>query len=365
MQQHRSVDKVFLVIAILLIGVGFFIFVSASFGTWAQNESKFSNGLLSQIVFGLCGGSTAMYIASRIKYQLIRKQAFWIFLGVVTLSLLVFVPGLGMEHGGAKRWINLGFISFQPGEALKLGVIIYLAAWLTLFKRKIHSSFFGIYPLLAVLGIACVIFIAQRDTGSFLVAAFAGTAMYFSAGARWRDLLILFFIATIGLAALALWRPYVLDRFTTLWHHDDLQGSGYQLNQSLIAIGSGQIAGRGFGQGIQKYKYLPEADGDSIFAVAGEEFGFIGTVLLIVLYVLFAMRGLLIAAHAPDVFSGLFAVGLVILITSQSFINMASMLAIAPLTGVPLVFVSHGGTALLVAMTEVGILLNISRYRTT
>ena len=128
-------------------------------------------------------------------------------------------------------------------------------------------------------------------------------------------------------------------------------------------IGSGGLVGKGFGQSVQKFNYLPEADGDSIFAVAGEEFGFVGTTLLVILYVLFALRGLWIAAHAPDVFSGLFAVGLVILITSQSFINIASMLAIAPLTGVPLVFISHGGTALLVAMAEVGILLNISRYR--
>lgn len=363
MQQHRDVDKIFLAIVIVLIGLGFLIFVSASLGIWAQNEVKFSNGLLSQTVFGLCGGALSMYLASRIRYQVIRKHAFWIFIAVVILSILVFVPGLGMEHGGAKRWINLGITTFQPGELLKLGVIVYLAAWLTLFKRKIHSPLFGIYPLLTVLGIACFIFMAQRDTGSFLVAAFAGTAMYIAAGARLRDLVFLFLIAIVGLGLLAVWRPYVLDRFTTLWHHDDFQGSGYQLRQSLIAIGSGGLVGKGFGQSVQKFNYLPEADGDSIFAVAGEEFGFVGTTLLVILYVLFALRGLWIAAHAPDVFSGLFAVGLVILITSQSFINIASMLAIAPLTGVPLVFISHGGTALLVAMAEVGILLNISRYR--
>ena len=349
MQQHRDVDKIFLAIVIVLIGLGFLIFVSASLGIWAQNEVKFSNGLLSQTVFGLCGGALSMYLASRIRYQVIRKHAFWIFIAVVILSILVFVPGLGMEHGGAKRWINLGITTFQPGELLKLGVIVYLAAWLTLFKRKIHSPLFGIYPLLTVLGIACFIFMAQRDTGSFLVAAFAGTAMYIAAGARLRDLVFLFLIAIVGLGLLAVWRPYVLDRFTTLWHHDDFQGGG--------------LVGKGFGQSVQKFNYLPEADGDSIFAVAGEEFGFVGTTLLVILYVLFALRGLWIAAHAPDVFSGLFAVGLVILITSQSFINIASMLAIAPLTGVPLVFISHGGTALLVAMAEVGILLNISRYR--
>jgi cell division protein FtsW len=234
-----------------------------------------------------------------------------------------------------------------------------------LYKRKIHSQLFGMYPLLAILGVACAVFIAQRDTGSFLVVAFAGTAMYVAAGARWKDLLILFIIGLVGLGALAMWRPYVLDRFTTLWKHDDFQGSGYQIRQSLIAIGSGGLVGKGFGQSVQKFNYLPEAQGDSVFAVVAEEFGFLGSAFLIFLYVLFTLRGLWIAAHAQDVFLGLFAVGLVMLITAQSFINIASMLAIAPLTGVPLVFVSQGGTALLMAMMEVGLLLNISRGRTS
>lgn len=363
MKQRKGIDKIFFTIVVALLVAGFLIFISASLGTLDDSKSKFWNILLSQLGFGLIGGTCAMIVASRVKHQFIRKHAFWMLMASIVLSLMVFVPGVGMEHGGAKRWIDLGITTFQPGELLKFSVIIYLAAWLTLFKRKIHSPLFGIYPLLTVLGIACAIFIAQRDTGSFLITACAGAAMYIAAGARWRDIFILFFIAVVGLGALALWRPYVLDRFTTLWNHTDFQGSGYQLRQSLIAIGSGEIVGKGFGQSVQKFTYLPEAQGDSIFAVASEEFGFIGSSFLVILYVLFALRGLWISAHAPDVFSGLVAVGLVILIVSQSFINIASMLAIAPLTGVPLVFVSHGGTALLVAMAEVGILLNISRNK--
>ena len=142
-------------------------------------------------------------------------------------------------------------------------------------------------------------------------------------------------------------------------------GSGYQLKQSLIAIGNGGVFGKGLGQSVQKFNYLPEAQGDSIFAVLGEEFGFVGCTIIVMLYVLFALRGLWIASKAPDKFGGLLAVGLVILITAQSFINIGSMLAIAPLTGVPLIFISQGGTALLLAMAEVGILLNISRFRNT
>ncbi len=364
MKNQHGVDRIFLTIVILLILVGFVIFVSASLGIWAENKSKFGNVLMSQLLFGLGGGAVVMYLGSRLRYTYIRKHAFWVFLTAIILSLMVFVPGIGMEHGGAKRWIDVGITTFQPGELLKFAVVVYLAAWLTLFKRKIHTRLFGFYPLLAMLGIACAIFLAQRDTGSFLIAAFAGTAMYIAAGARWRDLLLLAVLGIVGLGLLAMWRPYVLDRFTTLINHDDFRGSGYQVRQSLIAIGSGQILGKGLGQSVQKFNYLPEAHGDSIFAVASEEFGFVGSTILVLLYILFALRGLWIAARAPDVFSGLLATGLVILITSQSFINIGSMLAIAPLTGVPLVFVSHGGTALLIAMAEVGILLNISRYRT-
>lgn len=361
----HGVDTVFLAIAITLIAAGFFIFTSAALGILLKNEGsvRFSNALMSQFVFGLGGGGLGMYIASRIKYQFWRKHAFWIFLFATILSLLVFVPGIGMEHGGAKRWIDLGITTFQPGEVLKFGVIVYLAAWLTFFRRRIHSPLFGITPLLLVLGIAGGLLIAQPDTGTFLIAVSAGSAMYIAAGAKWRDILIIFLIGLVFLGALAAWKPYVRDRIQTLIHHDDFQGTGYQLRQSLIAIGAGGFTGNGFGQSVQKFKYLPEAQGDSVFAVLAEELGFMGASTLIILYILFALRGLWIAAHALDTFGGLLAVGLVILITAQSFLNIASMLALAPLTGVPLVFVSHGGTALMVAMIETGILLNISRYR--
>ncbi len=363
MHNQNSVDRVFLSIVILLLVAGFLIFVSASLGTLASNEGKFYNLLVSQLGFGLVLGSGAMFVFSRLKYQFWRKNAFWIFLASIVLSTLVFVPGIGMEHGGAKRWIDLGVTTLQPGEVLKFGVIVYLAAWFTFIKKRIHSPYFGFYPLMAMLGIAGGLLIAQPDTGTFLIAAAAGVAMYIAAGGRWRDIFLLILLAVVLVGVLAFFKPYVKDRITTLFHHDDFQGSGYQVKQSLIAVGSGGVFGKGFGQSIQKFNYLPEAQGDSIFAVLSEEFGLVGSSAIVVLYVLFALRGLWIAAHAPDKFGGLFATGLVVLITSQSFINIGSMLAIAPLTGVPLVFISQGGTALLLGMAEVGILLNISRYR--
>lgn len=360
---RQGVDRIFLAIVILLLIAGFLIFISASLGTLANNQSKFTNLIIGQLGFGLVLGSAAMFGFSRLKYQFWRKQAFWIFLGSIFLSVLVFVPHIGMAHGGARRWVDLGITTFQPGEILKFGMIVYLATWLTFVQKRIHSPLFGFYPLMAMMGIAGGLLLAQPDTGTFLIAVSAGAGMYIAAGARWRDFAILFLLSIVFLGGVAMWKPYVRERITTLIHHHDSQGSGYQVRQSLIAIGNGGIFGKGFGQSIQKFSYLPEAQGDSIFAVAGEEFGFIGCTTIVILYLLFGLRGLWIAAHAPDKFGGLLAAGLVILVISQSFINIGSMLAIAPLTGVPLVFISQGGTALLVAMAEVGILLNISRYR--
>ncbi len=361
--RRQGVDRIFLSIVIALIGAGFFIFVSATLGILAKDAGQFTNILIGQLGFGLLLGSAAMFICSHIKYQFWRKYAFWILAAAIVLALLVFVPGIGMEHGGAKRWLNLRITTFQPGEVLKFAVIVYLAAWFTFARKRISSPYFGIYPLLGLLAIAGTLLLGQPDTGTFLIAVFAGMAIFVAAGARWRELLILAVMGVVLLGGVAMWKPYVRERITTLIHHDDFQGAGYQVRQSLIAIGSGGIFGKGLGQSVQKFNYLPEAQGDSIFAVLGEELGFFGSVIIIMLYSLFALRGLWIAAHAPDRFSGLLAVGLVILITAQSYINIGSMLAIVPLTGVPLVFISHGGTALMVAMAEVGILLNISRYR--
>jgi cell division protein FtsW len=166
------------------------------------------------------------------------------------------------------------------------------------------------------------------------------------------------------MASLVMYRPHLLDRVTTFMHPaEDPTGSGYQIRQSLIAVGSGGIAGRGYGQSVQKFSYLPEPIGDSIFSVAAEEFGFIGSVFILCLYVLFAVRSLIISARAPDRFGGLIIIGFVILLVVQSFMNVASMIGVMPLTGRPLVFMSHGGTSLLFALASVGIMLNVSRYQ--
>lgn len=363
LMQKQGIDRLFLGVVIILLIVGFLVFVSAALGSLTRGSAVFNNIILGQLGFGFLGGGISMYIASRIKYTFWRKHAFWILLITIALALLVFVPGIGMEHGGAKRWVDLRFTTFQPGELLKFGLVVYLAAWLSLFHRRIQTPYFGVVPFVVFFLIAAGLLLMQPDFGTFAIAGAAGVAMFITAGAGVRDLLLLGLIALIAFAGMAVAKPYFLDRISTFLHHDDFQGSGYQLRQALIAVGSGGLTGNGFGQSVQKFNYLPEAAGDSVFAVAAEEFGFVGTTFLVMLYLLFALRGLWIGAHAPDMFSGLLAVGLVILITAQSFVNIGSMLNLTPLTGVPLIFVSHGGTALLVAMAEVGIVLNISRHR--
>jgi cell division protein FtsW len=186
--------------------------------------------------------------------------------------------------------------------------------------------------------------------------------MLISAGEKLRHVAVLFLLAVVAIGVLAIFRPYVMQRITTFINPaNDPQGAGYQIQQSLIAVGSGRITGRGFGQSIQKFNFLPEPIGDSIFAVASEEFGFIGAASLILLMTFFTLRGLKIATRAQDSFGGLLTIGIVILIITQSFINIGAMLAVLPLSGLPLIFVSQGGSALLLALAEVGIILNISK----
>ncbi|MCW9054764.1 MAG: putative lipid II flippase FtsW [Candidatus Pacebacteria bacterium] len=360
----KTMDRPLLLITVILAVVGFFIFTSASLGLLAREGPRFSSIAFNQIFFGMILGTAALLLTSKIRFRMWKMYAPYIFGLSILATLLVFIPGLGLELHGAKRWVEVFKFSFQPAEILKLGFVIYLAAYLAGARQRLHEYRHGLIPFALILGVPSLILLLQPDTGTVLVIASAATAMYIVAGGKIRDLLILFVIAVLALGALVYQRPYLRDRVESyISPEKHLQESGYQLNQSLIAIGSGGIFGRGFGQSIQKFNYLPEPIGDSIFAVAAEEFGFLGALVLIFLFLAFCFRGLKIASRAPDYFSGLLVVGIVILIVSQSFINIGSMLGVFPLTGLPLLFISHGGTALLFALASVGIVLNISKYQ--
>lgn len=362
-RKHR-VDRWFLAAVVVMAGTGLFIFSSAALGLLARGKVSFSSVAFSQIFLGLFLGSIACYIVSRINYRVWRKYAVWFFLGSILLTLCVWAPKIGLSHGGATRWIVLGGFSFQPSELLKIAFIIYLAAWFSGVKKNIETFKYGIVPLAVLAGLVGLILLAQPDTDTFMVTCAAAFGMFLAAGGRWKHILILVLSAILLLGVLAMARPYIRDRLVTFIHpQNDQLGTSYQLNQSLIAIGSGGFFGRGFGQSVQKFSFLPEPIGDSIFAVFAEEFGFVGSFGLILLYLFFAFRGMRIAMNSPDAFSGLVVFGIVILIVSQSFVNIGAMLGVLPLSGIPLIFVSHGGTALFITLAEVGIILNISRYQ--
>lgn len=361
----KPVDRQFLVISAILVLAGFFIFTSASLGLLARSGANFYSIATNQLLLGVGVGSLLAFGAAKMHYTHWRKIAFLLFLAGLLATLLVFVPGLGFKYNGATRWIHVLGLSIQPAEFLKIAFVIYFAAWLSGVKENVRTWKYGTIPLVILLGIVGAVMLAQPDTATFAVMGAAIIAMFIAAGGKWSHIAILGAISLIALGALAFTRPYIADRLQTFFNPEtDPLGSGYQLQQSLIAIGSGGFFGRGFGQSVQKFNYLPEPIGDSIFAVQAEEFGFVGSTLLLLFFLGFALRGLKIALRAPDNFGRLLATGIVILIVSGSFVNIASMLGVIPLSGLPLLFVSHGGTALLFALAEVGIVLNISRYMT-
>jgi cell division protein FtsW len=363
-KSHTKVDRFFLTLTLILVFFGAAMFTSASLGVLAKNAKLFYSVLTTQLVLGLGLGFLGMYLSSKIDYKIWKKYAFYIFLFTIILTAGVYIPGLGFSHGGALRWIELGPISFQPAEILKFGFIIYFAAWLSWAKTKVTDFRYGILPLGIMLFIIAFILLNQPDTKSFILISITGIAMLFVGGVPMKYLFGALGIIVISLAVLVYFKPYLQQRVKTfLDPSHDAKGASYQVQQSLIAVGSGGILGRGYGQSIQKFTYLPEPQGDSIFAVLGEEFGFAGGVLVIFLYLIWALRGFHIANSAQDNFGRLLVFGIVILMVAQSFLHIASVIGVFPLTGVPLVFMSHGGTSLMIYLVAIGLILQVSKKR--
>ena len=357
----RALDKPFLTITIVLALVGFFIFSSASLGLLAREGIQLSAIAINQ-VFSLALGFALLYATSKVPFRFWNKIALFFLIGALGLTALVFVPALGFSHGGATRWLELGPLTFQPAEILKLAFVVYFAAWLAGVQRKVHKAKFSLLPLVLLLGVIGGLLVLQPDLGTFIVIAGTGVFMFIAGGGRWRHIIAFIVVSALILGLLGIFIPYVKGRLLTFVDPSrDPLGAGYQIQQSLIAVGSGKIVGRGFGQSVQKFNFLPEPVGDSIFAVFAEEWGFIGAVVLLMIFFAFALRGYRIAARAPTVFSALVVVGVVSMITIQSLINISSLVGIFPLTGMPLLFVSQGGSALIMALAGVGIVLSISR----
>ncbi len=363
--KKNKIDTFFFGIVITLVVIGLITFTSASLGIFAKNEAKFYGVIFGQYIFGFLGGLIALYIGLKIPYKLFKKYSLLLFIISIILTGLVLVPGIGQSHGGARRWIDIFGYSFQPVEFLKISFIIYFAAWLSWVKVKVKDPLFSILPLVILIGVIALVLLKQPDTKSIILITITAMIMLFVSGAPLKFIFGILGVSIIMFFILVSFQPYLKERVNTFLNpSQNSQSSSYQLQQSLIAVGSGGAFGRGLGQSIQKFNYLPEPQGDSIFAVIGEEWGFMGTSILILIYLAFALRGYRIAIrNAPDAFAKLLVVGLVSIITAQSFMNIASITGVFPLTGVPLVFISHGGTALLLSLGMVGIILNISRYQ--
>ncbi len=315
-----------------------------------------------QLLFGLLPGALLFAVTASIDYRRWRAFAPQLLVISIALLMLVFLPGLGAKWGTSKSWINLFGYSLQPVEIVKLTFLCYLAALLE--KRGeggVRDPQTGLMPFLASLGIIAFLLMLQPDLGSLLVIAGAALAVYFIAGASWLHLIG---IVASGLAALALLiksAPYRAARFMTFLHPElDPQGVGYHINQAFLSVGSGGWFGLGLGHSQQKYLYLPEVAGDSIFAVMAEELGFVFMIAALALVAAFIMRGLRIARNAPDDFGKFIAAGIIAWFFFQMLFNIGSMVGLLPLTGLPLPFVSYGGTALTVLLGAMGVLANIS-----
>jgi len=359
----KELDKPLLIALLMLIVFGLTMIASAGI---AYSRARFGDPYFffkHQLFYGVVPGLMIMYAVQKINYNFWRKISFPLFIISIIFLIMVFISGFGTKIYGASRWMRLGPFSFQPSEMLKLSIIIYLAAWLEARKEMVKDFYEGLVPFLSVMFVVSFLLIKQPDMGTLGVIIIIAMAIFFSSGARISHLA---FIGTTGLVALVLlvkYESYRMSRFLVFLHpEEDPRGVGYQINQALLAIGSGGVFGLGLGHSIQKFNYLPEPVGDSIFAIIAEELGMVGGIFLVSLFVFFAIRGYMIAKNAPDKFSQLTAIGIVSWIIFQAFINIAAISGLIPLTGIPLPFVSYGGTSIIFLLVAVGILLNISKF---
>lgn len=351
----------------------FVVFVLCVFGTLmvysssamiSLQEYDVSNFYFRKQLLWFGIGIVFLIIFSTIDYRFWQKNALWLLL--ITIGLLILVFPFSTNISGAHRWIRIGDFTLQPSEVCKLTFILYLAAWLAKKGEGIKDFKYGFIPFIIIVAIIAYLIMKQPDMGTMSIIAFTAVAMFFVAGASLAHL----GIGLVGVAGLfyLLIRsaPYRLQRFLVFLNPSGKElGAGYHINQALLAIGSGGILGLGFGNSKQKYLYLPESHTDSIFAIIVEELGFLRSSLVLLAFVLIAWRGYLIAKNAPDAFSQLTAAGITSWIVIQALVNLGAMLGILPLTGIPLPFISYGGSSLIVLMAGIGILLNISKQTTT
>ena len=358
----RPVDSAMLTVLLLLLMGGILILFSATYYQALRKGDALLEVKRQLIGIGL--GTVLLFITSRIPYTFWQKPMVVIAaLGAsLVLLVLVIIPGVGVYLNGSRRWLNIAGMSFQPSEVAKIASVLYLASTLSYRKEQLGRLFTGVLPLLIVPGIFFILILEQPNlstAGSIMIAA---VLMLLIAGVKWRHLSLLG-VCGLCVGMVYAWiEPYRRERLLSFRDpFAQMSDEGYQLAQSLIAIGSGGLFGRGLGQGRQKFSYLPYPESDFIFAIVGEDFGLLGCTVVILLFMAFAFAGMRIAVNCPDRYGSLLAAGLTAMIALQAALNIAVVIGVMPTTGLPLPFFSAGGTSISLLMASVGIILNVSR----
>lgn len=354
-----TLDYPFLILVLVLMAIGLVMLFSASHAT-AYEEGKASTYYFGRQALFAGAGTVIMLIISFMDYR--RFRMFSPILLMISIVLLIAVLFIGTGNFGEKRWINLGFTQFQPSEIAKVAVIFFFSSMISLNTSKMHTFRHGVLPYVVVLAVlAGLMFLEPHLSGAILIVG-VGAALMFMGGTHWG-----WFAGAIGTAAVAgaaaiSFLDYARQRVDT-WMNpfSDPSDSGYQIIQSLYAIGSGGALGLGFGNSRQKYLYLPEAHNDFIFAIVCEELGFIGAIIILILFALLIIRGFWIALHARDKFGSLLAGGITTMVALQTVLNIGVVTGVLPVTGASLPFFSYGGTALMILLAEMGVVLSVSR----
>ena len=352
-----------MILVLLLVGIGLIMLFSASYAR-AANEAHGNPAyyFVRQAIFAF-GGIAVMWFISRWNYQVWRMLAFPI-LGV-SILFLIAVPLIGDSGGGATRWIQVGPIRFQPSEIAKIGMVLTFAALMSSWKDRMRTFRYGVVPFVGIMGLIALLLYLQPHLSATMIIMIVGVTMMYMGGTHPKWLLAGAGLVVLLLVVYLTTQGYSGERFDAWLHpEEDARGDGYQVLQSLMAIGSGGLTGLGFGRSRQKYLYLPEEHNDYIFAVVCEELGFIGASMIILLFMLLIIRGYWLAMHARDRFGALTVSGLTTLLAVQVFLNIGVVSNLLPSTGISLPFFSYGGTALLINLAEMGIILGVSRWNT-
>ncbi|MBR2916834.1 MAG: putative lipid II flippase FtsW [Clostridia bacterium] len=358
-------DYQFLGTVIVLLAFGLVMLLSASSPTaYASSRTGHDSFYYfkRQLIWVLIGGA-AMFVASNYDYTKLKRFKKLAIVGSVILLIVVLIPGIGVIVNDARRWIQIGPINFQPSEVVKFGVVLFMAASLA-DNYKVLKSFSGLMVYLVILGVIAGLIMLEPHFSCTMLILSSAAVMLFVAGARWKHIGLLSLPVGAGIVAMVAVAPYRLERVTTfLDPFKNIQDEGWQIVQSLYAIGSGGIFGAGIGQSRQKYLNISEPQNDFIFSIICEELGLLGAILVVALFAFLIYRGIKIAMEAPDLFGTLLTLGIISLIAIQALVNIAVVTSSIPVTGMPLPFFSYGGTALAITMAEMGVVLNVSKHK--